>query len=212
MTGVVSDFLTLLVLGGHGVVPARLAAARSDASAPDGGYRTWALAALPSLLVAVTGFLAWLRLHPDPLIAVEWGRDPLSTFAGRAVLVLLAALAVADAPLVGTWPRLEPLPRRLLPGFGGTAPLALSLPPEILRVGHGPRTTAAALDAVVGANRAAVEKIIAFLDVQAELARTVVPVQHMNLPRRVAPLDQRSAAAARLERERLGTRRFLGHA
>lgn len=137
---VLATFAALLGLGAHTVVPARLAG-----SAAEGPRRRWALAALPLLAAALVAVLVWLRDQPDPLLGVSWGSDPLTTFAGRSALLLVTALAVGDLLALWAYRRLEAAGWRLLAVAAVPALLAGSLFLEIVRVGHGPRTTAGAL-------------------------------------------------------------------
>lgn len=139
MTGVLAAFAALLALGAHTVVPARLA------DGPAGARRTWVLAALPLLTSALVAVVVWLRIHPDPLLGVGWGSDPLTTLTGRSALLLVTALALADLLALLASRRLEASAWRLLSVFAVPALVAGGLFLEIVRVGHGPRTTAGAL-------------------------------------------------------------------
>lgn len=140
VTAVLATFAALLGLGAHAVVPARLAG-----SAAEGPRRRWTLAALPLLAAALVAVLVWLRDQPDPLLGVSWGSDPLTTFAGRSALLLVTALALADLLALRAYRRPEAAAWPLLAVAAVPALLAASLFLEIVRVGHGPRTTAGAL-------------------------------------------------------------------
>jgi hypothetical protein len=140
VTGVVAAFAALLAPGAHAVIPARLAHRPA-------GRRPWVLAALPHLMAALVAVVGWLRLHPDPLLGVGWGTDPLTTLTGRSALLLVAALALADLLALLAFRRFgaEATAWRWLSVFAVPALAAGSLFLEIVRVGHGPRTTAGAL-------------------------------------------------------------------
>ena len=53
--------------------------------------------------------------------------------------------------------------------------------------------------------------LFALLDGQAELLSPVPPVEHMGLPRRIGPLDERLAGPSRFESEGVRARCFLRH-
>lgn len=136
---VLATFAALVGLGAHTVVPARLT------SSPAGDKRRWAFSALPLLALALVAVLLWLRDQPDPLLGVRWGSDPLTTFTGRASLILVTALALADLLTLRAHRVLEDSAWRLLSAAAVPTVVASSLFLEIARVGHGPRTTAGAL-------------------------------------------------------------------
>lgn len=152
---VLAVFLPLIALGAHVLAPSRLASLPSSApslpepcaagSAPDPRKRLWALVAAPLLMVSVLAHLTWLRLHPDPLLNVGWGEDALTTGALQALGILTAALVLADLLLLAGHRRLEPKAWWSLVAFALPTLLAFALAGEILRVGQGPRTDAAAL-------------------------------------------------------------------
>lgn len=145
MSGALAAFAVLLALGAHVVVPAGLVQGGGESPSAAVTRRRWALTALPLLMVAVAIFLGWLRWHPDPLIALGWGSEPLTTFSGYTAAAMVLMLAVADLFLLLTYRRLEPVTWRLLAGLALPVLLAVSTFLEIIRVGQGPRTTLGAL-------------------------------------------------------------------
>lgn len=108
----------LLVFGAHVLVPARLATHTA-------ARRSWSVACLPALGFAAGAALAVIALRPELALAVGWGEATFARYLGRALVVLIPALVLADLVVVVTWRRLEAPAWRILAGFA-LLPLALA--------------------------------------------------------------------------------------
>lgn len=121
----------LFAWGTQAAVPWRLPGAESRAR------RLWTFAAVPLLVLGTLAAFWYVESHPDAAIA----RDlfPLrSSRPGRALLVLLPALALAGLVTAAGWRRLEAAGWRIAAAFGLAFLAAASWASELVRAGEGP--------------------------------------------------------------------------
>ena len=136
--------LLLAALGAHAVAPWRAA---GDPAARG----RWRLLGLPLLLAGALAALLHARVHPDAALAA--GLLPLlGGRGGRALAVLLPALAAVDLLALLGWRRLPPAAWRIQGVFGAALLAAACWAGELLRVGEGPADGLAAV-AVAAAAR-----------------------------------------------------------
>jgi len=139
--------LVLVAWGAQAVAPWRLR--RGDNPDPPAARRLWGHAALPLLLAGALGALLYVHDRPDA--ALGSGLTPiLATLPGRLLLLLLAALLVADLILALGKSRIETLGWPLAAGLSLLFLAAASLAGELLRVGDNPRGPLPLLFAAAG--------------------------------------------------------------
>lgn len=110
--------------------------------------RAWAFAALPLLVLGTLAAFWYVEAHPDAAIAP--GLYPLrASRPGRALLVLLPALALAGLVAAAGWRRMEAAGWRIIAGFGLVFLAAASWAGELVRTGEGPASAPSALALLV---------------------------------------------------------------
>jgi len=128
--------LILVVWGAQAVAPWRLR--RGNSPDPSAARRRWGHAALPLLLAGALAALLYVHDRPDA--ALGSGLMPiLATLPGRLLVLLLAALLVADLILALGKSRIETLGWPLAAVLGLLFLAAASLAGELLRVGETAR-------------------------------------------------------------------------
>lgn len=121
----------LFAWGAQAAVPWRLAGAEPR------DRRLWAFAALPLLFAGILAANWYVVSHPDAAIAGDL--FPLrSSRPGRALLVLLPALALAGLVAAAGWRRMEAAGWRIAAAFGLAFLAAASWASELVRTGEGP--------------------------------------------------------------------------
>jgi hypothetical protein len=126
--------LLLLAWGAQAVLPWRLADLGAERR------RAGALALLPLLAIGLLAALLYLRHHLPA--AVSQKLFPLAgSRPGRALAVLLPAMAAADLLLALGWRRLETAGWRIAGGFGLLFLLAVTWAAELVRTGEGPASS-----------------------------------------------------------------------
>lgn len=127
LSGLVTTF-TLLVLGAHVVVPARLARRGPEA-------RTlWTRSALPLLLLATISNLLLLTLQPSSLFEATAAGIEGASFMLFLAGLLLVSLTINDALLLFTGAEVEPLGWKICAGLGAVGLLGLSAVIELSRL------------------------------------------------------------------------------